>query len=363
MGDQKSSGGVTAANLLAIIRIAEMEKNILARSFKVTFNNNEVAYALNAQANGIYPYGFPFTLNLTMGCFFGCKYCYSPITLRKVIENKRGGFFEEVTVRNGIVDALSKDLERYSALPQHLKRVQICEHSEYYLPQLFNENKTQNQTDIMLDVLNIFQEQWNKGNKWMVHILTKSPLVLNHLDILKSMKEMVQVEISFSTQDEKILRQIELYSPSILKRLETIEALAKAGIFVRVMAMPFYGTSQDLKDLKKMTFAKGAVALKNKGLNYYDWQVVQQISEADLLSGKLLQTGSRKDTPIDVTLNINSGEPYLVSGKTQLTTVRMPKQKDWQRMSKFDDRVDDQQLEMINCGYELCNNVDWGYIK
>jgi radical SAM superfamily enzyme YgiQ (UPF0313 family) len=85
LGDQKSSGGVTAANLLAIIRIAEMEKNILARSFKVTFNNNEVAYALNAQANGIYPYGFPFTLNLTMGCFFGCKYCYSPITLRKVI--------------------------------------------------------------------------------------------------------------------------------------------------------------------------------------------------------------------------------------------------------------------------------------
>ena len=112
-----------------------------------------------------------------------------------------------------------------------------------------------------------------------------------------------------------------------------------------------------------MTFAKGAVALKNKGLNYYDWQAVQQISEADLLNSKLLQTGSRKDSPIDVSLNINSGEPYLVSGKKQLTTVKMPKEKDWQRMSKFDDRVDDQQLEIINCGYGICNNVNWGYIK
>ena len=347
----------------AINGIAEVEKNILARSFKVTFNNNEVAYALNAQANGVYPYGFPFTLNLTMGCSFGCKYCYSPITLRKVIENKRDSFFSEVTVRNGIPDALKKDLERYSSLPQHLKRVQLCEHSEYYLPQLFNEIKTQNQPDLMLEVLNIFRDEWNNGNKWMLHILTKSPLILNHLATLKTMKEMVQVEISFSSHDEKILRQIELYSPSIAKRLETIEALAKAGIFVRVMAMPFYGDKNDLTELKQMTFAKGAVALKNKKLNYYDWQAVQQISEADLLNGKLLQTGSRKDSPIDVSLNVNSGEPYLISGQKQLTTVKMPKEKDWHRMSKFDDRVDDQQLEIINCGYGICNNVNWGYLK
>jgi hypothetical protein len=244
-----------------------------------------------------------------------------------------------------------------------LKRVQINEHSEYFLPQLYSELTKKRKPDILAKVLDVFQDQSAKGNKWMLHILTKSHLILYHLGRLERMKEMVQVEISFSTQDENIRTQLELYSPSIDRRLETIEELANAGIFVRVMAMPFYGNSQDLKDLKKMTFDMGAVALKNKGLNYYDWQAVQQISQADLLSGKLLQTGSRKDTPIDVTLNINSGEPYLVSGKTQLTTVRMPKEKDWQRMSKFDDRVAYQQLEMINCGYELCNNVDWGYIK
>ena len=107
--------------------IYRKEKNIMTRKIKITNSNTEPAHALNAQANGIYPYGFPFTLNLTMGCFFGCKYCYSPITLRKVIENKRDSFFSEVTMRNGIPDALKKDLERYSSLPQHLKRVQLCE--------------------------------------------------------------------------------------------------------------------------------------------------------------------------------------------------------------------------------------------
>ena len=47
----------------------------------------------------------------------------------------------------------------------------------------------------------------------------QEPFGLESLRYSKSMKVMVQVEISFSTQDEKILRQIELYSPSILKRL------------------------------------------------------------------------------------------------------------------------------------------------
>ena len=110
----------------------------------------------------------------------------------------------------------------------------------------------------MLEILNIFQKHWDNGNKWMLHILTKSHLILKHLDKLKEMKEMVQVEISFSTPYENQLRSLEIYTPSIKKRLDTIEKLSNEGIFVRVMAMPFYGNSNDLDNLKQMTFDYGS---------------------------------------------------------------------------------------------------------
>jgi hypothetical protein len=176
------------------------------------------------------------------------------------------------------------------------------------------------------------------------------------------MKEMVQVEISFSTEDEKKLRSLEIYTPSISKRLDTIEKLSKEGIFVRVMAMPFYGDTNDLNNLKQLAFAKGAVALKNKGLNYYTWQNVEQLSEADLINGKLIQSGSRKDIPINSALNIKSGEPYLISGNTKSVQVLMPNHKSWNALTLLNKRLSNVQLEMIDCGYAKLNKVDWGYI-
>ena len=334
----------------------------MSRNTKVTFKSG-ASSALSTQTSGIYPYGFPFTLNPTMGCFFCCKFCYSPISLCKIIKGNRDGFFEEVTVRLGVPAQLDKELTKYSVLPQHLKRVQINEHSDYYLPQLFSEMKMQNQPDTLLDILNIFQRHWNNGNRWMLHILTKSHLILNHLDKLKDMKHMVQVEISFSTPYEDKLRNLELYTPSIKKRLETIEKLSSEGIFIRVMAMPFYGNSNDLNNLKQMTFARGAVAIKNKALNYYNWQNVVQISEADLLNGKLLRTSNMHNTPINAALNIKSGEPYLISGNTQAVQILMPNDKGWSALSKLNQRLSVVQLNMIDCGYAGLNTIDWGYIK
>jgi DNA repair photolyase len=334
----------------------------MTRKTKVTFNPTKSSSALTTQTGGIYPYGFPFTLNPTMGCFFCCKFCYSPLTTHNLIENKRDGFFEEVTVRLGVPEQLDKELSKYSILPQHLKRVQINEHSEYYLPQLFTEIRDQNQSDTLLEILNIFQRHWDNGNKWMPHILTKSHLILNHLDKLKEMKEMVQVEISFSTQDENKLRGLEIYTPTIKKRLDTIEKLSKEGIFVRVMAMPFYGDRNDLLRLKEDTFNSGASAFKNKGLNYYNWQDVMNLSEQDLIDGKLMQSGNRKDTPIDSSLNILSGEPFMNNGNTESVDVLMPNHKAWTAMSKLNERLTLTNLEKINCGYTQLNKIDWGYI-
>lgn len=334
----------------------------MSRNTIVTFRPG-ASSALSVQTSGIYPYGFPFTLNPTMGCLFCCKFCYSPISLCKLISGNRAGFFEEVTVRLGVPAKLDKELTKYSILPQHLKRVQINEHSDYYLPQLFTEIRKQNQPDTLLEILDIFQRHWNNDNKWMLHILTKSHLILNHVDKLKEMKEMVQVEISFSTEDENKLRSLEIYTPTIKKRLDTIEKLSKEGIFVRVMAMPFYGNSNDLGKLKQITFNRGAVAIKNKALNYFNWQNVVNLSEADLINGNRVRTGGMHNTPINAALNIKSGEPFLISGNTQPVQVLMPNHKSWNALTLLNQRLSLVQLDMIDCGYSQLNTVNWNYIK
>ncbi|MCB9250702.1 MAG: hypothetical protein H6613_20260 [Ignavibacteriales bacterium] len=112
-----------------------------------------------------------------------------------------------------MAERLDKQLENLKILPQHLKRVQINESNEYYLPQVINELKKQHNRDVMLEILKVFEKHWNNGNKWMLHILSKSHLILNHLDQLKNMKHMVQIEISISSIDEKLIRDLEFYTP------------------------------------------------------------------------------------------------------------------------------------------------------
>jgi DNA repair photolyase len=319
--------------------------------------------SLNAQTyDSIYPYGFPFTLNPTMGCSFACKFCYSPLALRQnIFSMGRNHFFDEVTIRIDIASSLDKELSRLSYLPQYLKRVQINEHSDYYLSEVFRELKKNNR-DVMIEILEVFQKHWQNDNKWMLHILTKSNLILNHISEIKNMKEMIQVEISFSTPHENQLRALELYTPTVKKRLDTIEKLSKEGIFVRVMAMPFYGDVSDLDILKVNTFNAGAHAIKNKALNYYDWNIIKKANFDDLVQYKLAKSFGRNDTVISSTHTIKSGEDYLLKGMPVSISVKMPSAKAWDRESGFNNRTTAITLNKIDMGYAQLNQVDWEYI-
>ena len=62
-------------------------------------------------------------------------------------------------------------------------------------------------------------------------------------------------------------------------------------------------------------------------------------------------------------LNILSGETFLESGKSKSIKVLWPNHKAWNALSKIDERLAEQDLVMIDCGYGQMNKVDWGYIK
>lgn len=61
-------------------------------------------------------HNFPFTLNTSIGCHFGCLYCYTqtaPFKFHTI-------FGQQVKVKMWIAEQLDKELKKYSHLPQHL---------------------------------------------------------------------------------------------------------------------------------------------------------------------------------------------------------------------------------------------------
>ena len=142
--------------------------------------------------------------------------------------------------------------------------------------------------DILMETLQVFQNHWNQGNRWMVHLLTKSHMILKHLDILMEMSDQVQVELTITTLDEERKKLLEGYAPTVKKRLDVIERLANSGIFVRVMCMPFIETFEEAAEVRNVVIDRGASGFKHKKLNYFDEQA--------LLAGDLIRVKGRNDT-------------------------------------------------------------------
>jgi DNA repair photolyase len=71
-------------------------------------------------------------------------------------------------------------------------------------------------------------------------ILTKSPLVLRDLDLLREIAEVADISASFSvpTLDEKAWRQTEPHTPNPRARLEAVAELNQAGIPTGILVAP-----------------------------------------------------------------------------------------------------------------------------
>jgi DNA repair photolyase len=71
-------------------------------------------------------------------------------------------------------------------------------------------------------------------------IITKNGLITRDLDLLSDLasENLVHVYISITTLNEDLRRQMEPRTASGIKRLKTVEALAKAGVPVGIMTAP-----------------------------------------------------------------------------------------------------------------------------
>lgn len=306
------------------------------REKKITFHERK-GPCLTKQNMEKDPYEFPFTMNPYIGCFFSCKYCY----LQGFPFRLHAEFGKEVKVKIWMPEKLDRELEKYRTLPQHLKRVQIGNATECYLPEVMSKVRRKLGRDLMAEILGVFRKHWNEDNRWTVHLVTKSHLIGRHLVILSEMKDQVQAEITLVCLDEKKRKEYERFSPSVGKRLRVIQELAQSGVFVRIMAMPLFCDREEALHLRDVAFEHGARAFKVKGLNYFD--------EKDVKKGNAVRK-HKKDDFIDKDLLVNSGES--VNGET--TGVTMPDRK-WKQFKT-------RKMPVLRSGYSELNQIDWGYL-
>lgn len=153
-----------------------------------------------------------YTANLYKGCTHGCVYCYAPSLTH---DERRWGTYVDVKVNAPQV--LESELR---GLPK--EEVFLSSASDPYQPVEARYGVTRRCLGVLL----------RRG--FPVSILTRSPLVLRDLDLLKRF-DWVSVGMSITTVP---VRQFEPGVPPLQRRIDTLEKLSESGIRTRVSLAP-----------------------------------------------------------------------------------------------------------------------------
>jgi DNA repair photolyase len=184
------------------------------------------------------------SLNPYIGCEFGCSYCYARKTHEWTMEKQAGrpngptsssstappaawhAFEREILVKDTAPEVLLRTLDpaRIGKAP-----IVIGTATDPYQP----AERRFRITRRLLEAL-LLHRGLHLG------IITKSPLIVRDIDVLKTLGERheLSVNISIASVDAALLRRIEARSPAPHARLRALERLTHAGINAGVLVAP-----------------------------------------------------------------------------------------------------------------------------
>jgi len=188
-------------------------------------------------------------LNPYVGCEFGCSYCY----VRFFVKDKKKEWGEFVRVRAHLEEQLPKLLQKgyisiadktskvvnpdgtvtKKKMKKHIAvtdaRLVIGTMTDPYQPQEKKHRITRKALEIIL------REDLPRFKK--VGIFTRSPLVLQDVDLIKQLPK-ARVHFTITPYPDEITRVIEPFSPVVASRWKVIQKLKEAGIRVHVNVAP-----------------------------------------------------------------------------------------------------------------------------
>jgi DNA repair photolyase len=169
--------------------------------------------------------GMMYSMNPYQGCEHGCIYCYARNTHEYWGFSAGLDFESKIIVKKNAPALLEKFIlhPQWQAVP-----ISVSGNTDCYQP-------LERKFELTRSILKVFARY-----RHPIGMITKNSLIVRDLDLLTDLAKdnLVHVYISVTTLDESLRRMMEPRTASALKRLQTIEALAKAGIPVGVMNAP-----------------------------------------------------------------------------------------------------------------------------
>lgn len=169
--------------------------------------------------------GFGFSMNPYQGCEHGCIYCYARNTHEYYGFSAGLDFESKIVVKKNAARLLEQELLKpsWNAVP-----IMLSGNTDCYQP-------LEKKWGITRQILKVMAQY-----RHPVSIISKNGLVVRDIDLLQDLASdnLVHVYISITTLNEELRRAMEPRTASGIKRLKTVEELAKANIPVGIMNAP-----------------------------------------------------------------------------------------------------------------------------
>ena len=250
----------------------------------VTYREVEVKSALNAVK------GMPFdwSLNPWLGCAHKCVYCFArAYHARYRKKNVSTDFDSNVEVRVNIADVLRKELHR-----RREGSLAIGTATDPYQPIEGKYRLTRRCLEALVDY------------PMPTSIVTKGPLVVRDIDVLKKLDEKTDLTVYFSVPcvDEEIVRKTDPGTAPPGQRLRALRMLREAGLDAAVLCMPVLpgisDSEESLDAAARAASEAGATAFRHRPLkidieiqDYYSDFLATEFPAAVPLYDKLYQGG------------------------------------------------------------------------
>ena len=241
-GDSPPTGLVGIAKLAAESEVLEAKR--LVQYFEIDCRS-----VLNRTRPGL---PFQWSINPYRGCEFGCRYCYARYTHEFMELRASVDFEDRIYAKSYVGEILRRELRRMR--PEG--GVAIGTATDPYQPAERRFKRTR-------AILEVFAEHEGLD----LHITTKSDLVTRDIPLLTEIarKNDFSVNITITTLDTALARQLEPRAPRPDLRLKAVRALADAGIKVGVFPNPIMPLITD----QEPRLDRLAKAARDHGASYF----------------------------------------------------------------------------------------------
>jgi DNA repair photolyase len=218
----------------------------------VTYREVTIKSALNAVK------GMPFdwSLNPWRGCAHKCVYCFARAYHARYLEKNVGSDFDSnVEVRLNIAEVLRTELRRHRE-----GSLAIGTATDPYQPIEGKYQLTRRCLEALVDY------------PMPTSIVTKGPLVVRDIDVLKKLDEKTDLTVFFSVPcvDEEVVRTTDPGTAPPRQRLRALRMLREAGIDAAVLCMPVLpgitDSEESLDAAARAASEAGATAFRHRPL-------------------------------------------------------------------------------------------------